>query len=85
VRALCCVLGTDVQVDVPEIGVVSVDIAYGGMWYAIVEAASVGLEIAAERGKDLVRIGEMIKVCLSWVNGVYISQCSRCGQERRKQ
>lgn len=50
------------QVDVPEVGIVTVDIAYGGMWYAIVNAASVGLKIDADCGKDLVRAGELIKV-----------------------
>jgi proline racemase len=32
------------------------------MWYAIVDAAAVGLEITPERGRDIVRMGEMIKV-----------------------
>jgi len=50
-----------VEVDVPEIGKVTVDVAYGGMWYCIVDAASVGLTLVPERGKDICRIGEMIK------------------------
>ena len=32
------------------------------MWYAIVDAASVGLEIVSEQGAEIVRLGEMIKV-----------------------
>ena len=48
-------------VEVPQVGTVNVDVAYGGMFYAIVEAAQVGLEIAPDQGRDLVRVGEMIK------------------------
>jgi len=52
-----------VEVDVPGgVGKVSVDIAYGGMWYAIVDASSIGLELEAENAADIVRLGEMIKV-----------------------
>lgn len=47
--------------EVPGVGTVSVDIAWGGMHYAIVDAASVGLKISNDFGADLVRIGEKIK------------------------
>ena len=52
----------DVVVSVPEIGEVVMDIAFGGMWYAIVDAASVGLELRPELGRKICRLGEMIKV-----------------------
>ena len=32
------------------------------MWYAIVDAASVGLELTPAAGKAICRLGEMIKV-----------------------
>jgi proline racemase len=51
----------DVPVEVPELGTVQADIAYGGMWYAIVEAAPLGFRITPDEGRDLVRVGEMIK------------------------
>eukprot|EP01126_Amoeba_proteus_P000267 TRINITY_DN10088_c0_g1_i1.p1 TRINITY_DN10088_c0_g1~~TRINITY_DN10088_c0_g1_i1.p1 ORF type:complete len:358 (+),score=68.52 TRINITY_DN10088_c0_g1_i1:106-1179(+) len=51
-----------VQVDVTELGKICVDVAFGGMWYAIVEANAVGLEIIPKNGKQLARFGEMIKV-----------------------
>eukprot|EP00747_Dinoflagellata_sp_TGD_P129979 gnl/TRDRNA2_/TRDRNA2_174766_c0_seq1.p1 gnl/TRDRNA2_/TRDRNA2_174766_c0~~gnl/TRDRNA2_/TRDRNA2_174766_c0_seq1.p1 ORF type:complete len:384 (-),score=63.53 gnl/TRDRNA2_/TRDRNA2_174766_c0_seq1:83-1234(-) len=51
-----------VSVEVPTLGTVTLDIAYGGMFYAIVDAASVGLELKTDRGKDICRLGEMIKV-----------------------
>src|SRR5690606_23160302 len=36
-------------------------IAYGGMIYVLVDAASVGLEIQSEAGAKLVEVGERIK------------------------
>jgi proline racemase len=50
-----------VPVEVPEVGTVTVDVAYGGMWYAIAEARPLGFAITPDEGRDLVRVGEMIK------------------------
>ena len=46
----------------PSVGEVSVDIAFGGMWYVIVRAELLGLDIRPEHGAKLARLGEMIKV-----------------------
>ncbi len=51
----------DEVVEVPEIGKVSVDIAYGGMFYVIIDADSLGLRLVPENGARIVRTGEMIK------------------------
>ncbi|KAK7408044.1 hypothetical protein QQX98_009817 [Neonectria punicea] len=51
----------DYEVDVPDVGKVSVDIAWGGMMYVVVDAASVGLVVANRHGPKLVEIGEKIK------------------------
>lgn len=51
----------DLPVDVPGLGVVTVDIAWGGMHYAIVDARSVGLEITNANGPKLIEVGERIK------------------------
>lgn len=51
----------DQIVEVPHIGSVTLDVAYGGMWYAIVDAAHAGLEIVPGQGAEIVRKGEMIK------------------------
>ena len=51
----------DHKVEVPGVGTVSVDIAWGGMHYAIVDASSVGLKIDNQHGAELIRIGEKIK------------------------
>ncbi|KAL3292157.1 proline racemase [Colletotrichum asianum] len=51
----------DLRVEVPGIGIVSADIAWGGMWYAIVDAASIGLSIEPKQAAKLVELGERIK------------------------
>ena len=51
----------DAPVEVPQLGTVTVDVAYGGMFYAIVQAEPLGFRISPDEGKDLVRVGEMIK------------------------
>lgn len=51
----------DVKVEVRGLGTVTVDVAYGGMFYVIAEAAQVGLQLTPDEGRDIVRIGEMIK------------------------
>lgn len=52
----------DLDIDVPGFDhKVKVDIAYGGMWYVLVDAASVGLEIESAKGTQLVDAGERIK------------------------
>ena len=60
------VLGLDVPIDVPDLGTVTVDIAYGGMMFAFVDAAAVGqiLEDHYKTGADLVRLGEVIKTAV---------------------
>jgi proline racemase len=51
----------DRTIEVPQLGPVTLDIAYGGMWYAIVDAAQLGLEIVPSQAARIVRFGEMIK------------------------
>ena len=51
----------DAPVEVPALGTVTVDVAYGGMFYAIVQAEALGFRITPDEGKDLVRVGEMVK------------------------
>jgi len=63
VPSFCRPADMDVEIDVPGgVGKVRLDVAYGGMFYAIVDAASVGLEILPKNGKELCRVGEMIKI-----------------------
>lgn len=59
VPAFAVHLGTTIEV--PTIGPVTVDVAYGGMFYVIADAEALGLSLVPERGAELVRVGEMIK------------------------
>lgn len=52
---------SDLVVNVPELGQVKLDIAYGGNFYAIVPAESVGLELAPRAVKEIVRKGSQIR------------------------
>lgn len=51
----------DARVEVPNLGTVRVDVAYGGMFYVIADAEPFGLRLTPEEGRDIVRISEMIK------------------------
>jgi len=52
---------TDETIDVPELGKVTVDVAYGGMFYVIADAEPLGISLVAENGGAIARVGEMIK------------------------
>ncbi len=49
------------QVEVPEIGVVEFDIAYGGAFYAFVNAEAVGLTLEPEHFNRIIDYGRRIK------------------------
>ncbi len=51
----------DAPVEVPQLGTVQVDVAYGGMFYVIADATRFGLRLTPDEGRDIVRISEMIK------------------------
>jgi len=51
----------DVTVDVPSYGRVTMDIAYGGNFYALVEAEKLGLVISPERAGELIRAGIAVR------------------------
>jgi len=55
------VMARDVEVETAEYGKVHMDIAYGGNVYAILPAASVGLEIAPENSKVIIDAGNLLK------------------------
>lgn len=50
----------EVKVDVPGLGKVTVDVAYGGNFYAILPAESVGLEITPEESAEITALGTRI-------------------------
>lgn len=51
----------DAPVEVPHLGTVTVDVAYGGMFYVIADAEPLGLRLTPDEAKDAIRVGEMIK------------------------
>ena len=51
----------DAPVEVPGLGTVTVDVAYGGMFYVIADAAPFGLRIVPDEAREIVRIAELIK------------------------
>ena len=51
----------DAQLEVEELGTLNVDVAYGGMWYAIADANALGFAIEPEEAFDLSLAGELIR------------------------
>jgi proline racemase len=51
----------DATVEVPQLGTITIDVAYGGMFYVIASAEAFGLRLTPDEGADIVRITEMIK------------------------
>ncbi len=51
----------DAELDVPHLGRVTVDIAWGGMFFVIADAAQLGIEINSQNGGELTRLGEMLR------------------------
>src|SRR5438105_2721133 len=49
------------RVDVPGIGEIRYDLAFGGAFYAFVDAASIGLALTPDRFRDLISAGTAIK------------------------
>lgn len=56
------VAALDVAVEVPTIGEVMVDIAWGGMFYAIANGDDLGIDLSARNGAEIARVSEMIRV-----------------------
>lgn len=55
------VFALDREVDVPGLGRVTVDAAYGGMIYALVDAGVLGFKLVESEAAQLVEVGERIK------------------------
>ncbi|MGY5808930.1 proline racemase family protein [Rhizobium sp. LEGMi198b] len=56
------VMALDKHVEVPGLGTVKVDVAYGGMIYALVDATALGYSITQDEAAELVEVGEKIKL-----------------------
>ncbi|HEU0195208.1 MAG TPA: proline racemase family protein [Gaiellales bacterium] len=49
------------QIEVPDLGTITVDVAWGGMFYVIAEAAQFGFELTPAEGADITRVTSMLK------------------------
>ena len=56
------VTALDVPIEVDGIGTLSVDVAYGGMFYVLLPAETLALTLEPEQGAALAEIGERIKL-----------------------
>ena len=52
----------DAPLEVEGLGTLSVDVAFGGMWYAIADARSLGFALEPEEARELCEAGERIRV-----------------------
>jgi proline racemase len=51
----------DARLEVDGVGTIQVDVAYGGMWYAIADAAALGFELVPSEARDLSEMGTRIR------------------------
>jgi len=51
----------DAKIEVRQLGTVTVDVAYGGMFYVIADAEPLGLRLTPDEARDIARVAEMIK------------------------
>ncbi|MFD5224216.1 proline racemase family protein [Microbacterium sp. NPDC058342] len=56
------VVNLDVPLQVPGIGLIAADIVFGGQFFAQVAASECGIELKPENGRELARLGAMIKL-----------------------
>ena len=60
----CFVSKLDAPVEVEGIGTISVDIAYGGAFFAIADSEALGFALTRAEARDLVETGEIIKAAV---------------------
>lgn len=65
------VFARDVEIQVPTLGTVKLDISYGGNFYAIVQAEDVGLSVKPEEAKKIIAVGNMIREAVNRQVEVY--------------
>ena len=55
------VYALDKEIEVPGLGKLLVDIAYGGQWYAVAQASDMGVTVSQPNGNQLIEYGKQIK------------------------
>ena len=61
----CFAHALDHRLEVEDVGTVTVDVAFGGMWYAIADAAALGFALEHGEARDLSLMGERIRAAAS--------------------
>jgi len=61
---------SDIEINIPEIGRVLVDISFGGSFFALVRAEDLGIDIMPENGPKLVKYGMEIKDAINKIVAV---------------
>ncbi len=56
------VMHLDAPIDVPGLGTVLVDVAWGGMFFSIADGDELGIEVSAANGREVARVSEMIRL-----------------------
>jgi proline racemase len=57
----CFAARLDAPLEVEGLGTLVVDVAFGGMWYAIADARALGFALEPSEARDLSRVGELIR------------------------
>ena len=58
----CFVDKLDTTIEVAGVGRVTLDVAYGGMFYAIVDATRLGYAVAPDEARELAALGEKVRL-----------------------
>ena len=56
------VVELDVNLEVPELGTVAVDVVFGGQFFVQARVADLGLTLDPNRGRELTRVGALLKL-----------------------
>lgn len=59
------VFAKDIEVDIPGFGKVTMDISYGGNFFAIVKAKDINLDISPENAAEIMRVGRVFKQAIN--------------------
>ena len=57
----CFAARLDASLEVDGLGTIAVDVAFGGMWYAIADATALGFALEPSEARELSRAGELIR------------------------
>src|SRR3954470_17659342 len=58
----CFTAHIDAALEVAGIGTITVDVAFGGMWYAIADARELGFALEPAEARELCGVGELIRL-----------------------